>query len=194
MSVFHKVQRIIREGASIHEVDEVGRNALMFAVINYHIGVVKWLLKTGGACIADTDVHGMTALYFAARYGRYSLVQWLLEEGGAKISDVVVIDSESKSIWDFIPMSSNILEQKSLLKVMVLLDDAPPNFVANLKRHHAKITSQGRQIRALRPVYMEQQHALMKATCPLPAVLQSIVVAYAAPTPEDMWTDWAQWI
>jgi hypothetical protein len=41
---------------------------------------------------------------------------------------------------------------------------------------------------------MEQQHALIKASCPLPTVLQSIVAAYAKPTPDDMWTDWAKWI
>jgi hypothetical protein len=81
----------------------------------------------------------------------------------------------------------------SLLKVMVLLDAAPPYF-AKLSPQNAEITVQGRQIRALRPLYLEQQQASTNNNSPLPAVLQSIVTAYAEPTSEDMWIDWVQWM
>jgi hypothetical protein len=44
-------------------------------------------------------------------------------------------------------------------------------------------------LQAKLPSYLEQQRATIVANCPLPAVLQSLVIDYAAPTPEDMWTD-----
>jgi hypothetical protein len=77
----------------------------------------------------------------------------------------------------------------SLLKVMVLLADAPPDFVAKLSPAHAELATRGLQLRAQLPSYLEQQKALVVAHCPLPAVLQPIVFGLAAPTPEDMWTE-----
>jgi hypothetical protein len=77
----------------------------------------------------------------------------------------------------------------SLLKVMVLLADAPPDFVAQLSPAHAELATRGQQLCAQLPSYLEQQRALVVAHCPLPAVLQPIVYGLAAPTPEDMWTE-----
>jgi hypothetical protein len=77
----------------------------------------------------------------------------------------------------------------SLLKVMVLLADAPPDFVAKLSPAHAELATRGQQLRAQLPSYLEQQRALVVEHCPLPAALQPIVYGLAAPTPEDMWTD-----
>jgi hypothetical protein len=77
----------------------------------------------------------------------------------------------------------------SLLKVMVMLGDAPPYFVAKLSQAHAEIAARGQQYRVQLPSYLEQQRAMVVAHCPLPAVLQPLVGAYAATTPEDMWAD-----
>jgi ankyrin repeat protein len=44
-----KIQRLIGEGASIHDMNEFGENALNHAIINDHAPVVHWLLKEGGA-------------------------------------------------------------------------------------------------------------------------------------------------
>jgi hypothetical protein len=77
----------------------------------------------------------------------------------------------------------------SLLKVMGLLADAPPDFVAKLSSTHAELTTRGRQLRAQLPLYLEQQRALVVAHCPLPAALQPIVYGFVAPTPEDMWAE-----
>jgi hypothetical protein len=71
-----------------------------------------------------------------------------------------------------------------LLKVMLMLDDAPPEFVANLSPVHAELT---RHLRAQLPSYLEQQWQKCRAL--VVAVLQSIVAAYATTTPADMWTD-----
>jgi hypothetical protein len=75
----------------------------------------------------------------------------------------------------------------SLLKVMVLLADAPPDFVAKLSPAHAELATRGRQLRAQLPSYLEQQRGLVVAHCPLPAALQPIVYGLAMFTPEDMW-------
>jgi hypothetical protein len=153
----------------------------------------------GIARTSDANIFGRTALSIAARGGNHSLLQWLLEEGGAKITDTNVIDDEHKSVWD--DLNNNELaygvgrpQRQSLLKVMVLLGDAPADFIARLSPQNADIAIRGRQIRALRPAYLEQQLASIETDCPLPTVLQSIVTTYAEPTPEDVWGDWAQWM
>jgi hypothetical protein len=43
-------------------------------------------------------------------------VQWLLREGGANI----------KTVWGIFYLDTNNVDMSSLLKVMMLLDDAPP--------------------------------------------------------------------
>jgi hypothetical protein len=144
---------------------------------------------------------GWTALSVAADHGHYSLLKWMLTEGGALITDVTVQDDvHSFTVWDSISESPDLPSYDSasllsLLKVVVLLDDAPADFIAIMSPQnaeivaHAEIVTRGREIRALRPSYLEQQHALVSSTSPLPSVLQAIVATYAEPTPEDMWTD-----
>ena len=68
-----------------------------------------------------------------------------------------------------------------------MLGDAPATFIARLSPLHANIAMRGRQFRAQLPSYLEQQQDSVVAHCPIPAVLQSIVAAYAATTPGDMW-------
>ena len=46
---------------------------------------------------------------------------------------------------------------------------------------------EGRQLRARLPSYLEQQQALVLEHCPLPAVLQPLVAAYADPSRDDIW-------
>jgi hypothetical protein len=189
-----ELQRLIGEGASVHEVDSDGENALMQAVLHAHAPVAHWLLKEGGARISDTTQEGRTVFLFALEFAHCSLVQWLLEEGGANITDTAVMNGKHKSVWDLYNFNELGYGLKSLVKVMVLLDDASNDFIAKLSPQNADVVTQGRQIRALRPSYLEQQHALIDTHCPLPTVLQSIVATYAEPTSEDMWTDWVQWM
>jgi hypothetical protein len=96
-------------------------------------------------------------------------------------------------VWDLLSVNDSAAAQ-SLLKVMVLLSNAPTDFIAKLSPQEAEIATLGRQIRALRPSYLEQQHALIGSSSPLPAVLQSIVASYAEPTPKDIWTEWVRWM
>jgi hypothetical protein len=74
---------------------------------------------------------------------------------------------------------------------MVMLEDAPVDFIANprLSSQHKDICTRGCQLREQLPSFLVQQRAAVFAHCALPFVLQSLVAAYAATTPEDMWTD-----
>ena len=72
-----------------------------------------------------------------------------------------------------------------------MLGDAPGYFIAKLSDYHSgltEITTRGCQSRAQLPSYLEQQRAAVVDDCPLPAVLLPLVAAYAATTPEDMWS------
>ena len=115
------------------------------------------------------------------------LMQWLLEMDGASISDS---NDDGETAWSMLSVvGADAAELSSLLKVMVMLAVAPANFVARLSPQHAKLATRGQHFRAQLPAYLEQQRASIISHCPLPAALQPLVAAYAATTPEDMWTD-----
>jgi hypothetical protein len=69
---------------------------------------------------------------------------------------------------------------------MVMLDDAPATLITWLSPQHAELCTRDKKLRAQLPVYFKQQRAKIVAHCPLPTVLQTLVIAYATTTPEDM--------
>jgi ankyrin repeat protein len=124
-----KMQRLIGRGASVHEVDGMGENVLMRAIDGDHAPIVHWLLKEGGARISDVDREGWTALSMAFAMRREGIVKLLLEDFGANIH------GEHQSVWNLLPV--NLFPSHLplyLLKVLVLLDDAPPNVVTILSQ------------------------------------------------------------
>jgi hypothetical protein len=148
---------------------------------------VQWLLAAGGATITERDDKGNSALLMAAYNGHVATAQWLLEKGGANIHET---NAAGQTVWKCLQLNGADANALALLlKVMVLLADALPDFVAQLSPAHADLATRGRQLRAQLPSYLEQQRALVVAHCPLPAALQPIVYGLAAPTAEDMWTD-----
>ena len=95
-----------------------------------------------------------------------------------------------RSIWSVLELEGgDPASLSSLLKIMVMLSDAPDDFIAKLSPAHAKLCTRGRVLRAQLPSYLVQQRALVVAHCTLLTVLRPLVAAYAATTPEDMWTD-----
>jgi hypothetical protein len=160
---------------------------------------MHWFLTEGGSSLAEETSSHMTALSLASANGRFAAVQYLLEEQGASISDTedsgdTVWDNitrwlETSDITEYTDMSN--VELSSLLKVMVMLEDAPSDFITRpqLLPQHSEICTRGQQLRAQLPSYLGQQRAAVVAHCTVPAVLQSIVAAYAATTPEDMWAN-----
>jgi hypothetical protein len=116
-------------------------------------------------------------------------MQYLLEEQGASMSETSRVNN---TVWDCIPSDHrgrNTAELSSLLKVVVMLEDAPAIFTARMTPQHAELCTRGRLLRAQLPSYLEQQRAAVVAHCPLPAVLHTVVATYAVTTPEDMWAD-----
>jgi hypothetical protein len=98
------------------------------------------------------------------------------------------------AVWSWLSIHrvADAIAILSLLKVMVMLEDTPECFTAELALHSTKlaeIATRGRQLRAQLPSYLEQQQASIVTHCPLPTVLQLLVAEYAVVVPEDMWTD-----
>jgi hypothetical protein len=121
------------------------------------------------------------------RHGILPIVQYSVEEAGASINEVT---NDGKSLWTLLHLTgADPVALVSLLKVMVMLGDAPPAFVAKLSPPHAEIITRGRYFRAQLPSYLEQQRASVFAHCLLPPVLLPLIAEYAATTPEDMWAD-----
>jgi hypothetical protein len=82
----------------------------------------------------------------------------------------------------------------SLLKVMVLIEDAPSEFIVKLSPQNAELITRGRHLRAHLTSYLVQQRTSVRMHCPLLDVLRPLVLTYAAPTNADMWVDWARWM
>jgi hypothetical protein len=180
------IKRLHAEGVDVTERVAYGTTAIMLAAMRGHIATVKFL-HAAGASITEKSDSGYSSLLYAARGGNLSLVQYFLQEAGASVSEET---EGGNTVWGLLELKdSDTKALESLLKIMVMLDDAPPAFVAKLSPAHTKIAMRGRQYRVQLPSYLEQQRAMVVAHCPLPAVLQPLVGAYAALTPEDMWTD-----
>jgi hypothetical protein len=160
------------------------------------IARVKELLA-GGADVNEANHYVGTALSYALCKSHHSLAYFLLVEGGACIMKAT---HGRNTIWDLLLFGINrrryhgveeteVNGLSALLKVMVMLDDAPQYFITALTPQQAELCTRGQQLRAQLPSCLEQQRASIVAHCPMPTVLQSLVAEYAAITPEDMWTD-----
>jgi hypothetical protein len=164
-------------------------SGILLAANHGDIAKMKRLLAEG-ADINEVGEDGSGVLQYAALAGsgNFAALSWLLVEGGASIGKVG-IDTDRR-VWGYLCVEhANAVELSSLLRVMVMLEDAPADFIARLMPQHAELCERGRQLRAQLPSYLEQQRATIVTNCHLPAVLQSLVIAYAVTTPEDMWAD-----
>jgi ankyrin repeat protein len=178
-------------GASITDTTYSGFSTLFLAVAQGHTAMAQWFIKERGADVNKVTNGGLTAFTSCLAHGRHALAQWMLEEGGATINQ----DNDDGGIspWSALcagpTQVADTADLAALLKVMVLLDDAPAYVIDTLSPAHAKIATRGRQLRAQLPSYLKRQRALVVAHCLLPSALQPIVAGYAAPTPEDMWAE-----
>jgi hypothetical protein len=121
----------------------------------------------------------------------------MLVEGGGCIDDIRRGDLTS---WGMLHAGigqrrdrgieeTDAAEFSLLLKLMVMIGDAPQYFITVLTPLHAEICARVRKLRAQLPSYLKQQRASVVSHCPMPTVLQNIVAGYAATTVADMWTD-----
>jgi hypothetical protein len=73
-----KVQRLLKEGASINELDGKGDSAMVRALVNGHTPVMKCLIKEGGADINAVITMGeqeCSFLSWAITFCNYPLAQ-----------------------------------------------------------------------------------------------------------------------
>jgi hypothetical protein len=170
---------------------KAGTYRLLLAAERGDIQGIKRVLSDGTASITAADSLGTTALLHAALsyHADLGTAQWLLSDGGSNIGER---NYHGATVWsnleNRIPWADD-WELSSLLRVMVLLGDAPPSFVRLLKPQHALIIERGKQILVILPAYLNRQCAEISAYCSLPSVLHPLIAAYAAPTNEDKWAD-----
>ena len=74
---------LLRLGADVNAVDNIGVAALMYAVLSGDVGVIRVLLAVPGVDVNLTTVDGRTALSWA-RGKRHAAVVALLEAAGAR--------------------------------------------------------------------------------------------------------------
>jgi hypothetical protein len=180
------VKRLVAAGASVTERDgDSSFNAILYASFEGHIAIVKYLLEEGASITVKTK-YGWTPLILALKQRHYALAKYLLLETETSIGDSM----GHYNVWHaFDTTGTDDVEMTSLLKVMVMLEDAPPAFIGKLTRADREIVTRGRAFRAQLPLYLEEQRALVVSHCTLPDVLRPLIAAYAATTPEEMWAD-----
>jgi hypothetical protein len=123
-----------------------GATAILLVAELNHATTVKYL-QAAGASITEKNDNGFSALHLAAHRGRLALLQYFLMQYGGRISDTT---DEGETLWQLLRLQvAETVALASLLKVMVMLDDTPPEFVARLSRANAELTTRGRQYRAL---------------------------------------------
>jgi hypothetical protein len=126
--------------------------AVLYAAMKGHVELWQWLLSAGEASITERDDSGFSALLLAI-YGHPACAQWLLEEGGSSIEEM---NTDGDTVWDRLkPEGANADALASLLKVVVLLAEAPSNFVAKLSPVHDELVTRGQQFRAQLPSYLD---------------------------------------
>jgi hypothetical protein len=121
-------------------------------------------------------------------------MEWLIDKAGADIKNK---SKDGRTVWDMLRMSlarADTTELESLLKVMTLLVDVPAMFTSLLSPSHADLVEKGRRLRPQLPAFLKQQSNSLRMSlvthCPLPAVLQPLIAAYAEPMRADIWNNW----
>jgi ankyrin repeat protein len=141
--------------SDINQQTDTGGTALFAAAERGHLDVVRCLIEEHGADFSQRLADGASLLLVTAQGGHMSLIQWLLVEGHASITES---NNYGQTVWNILNLKgANDGELVSLLRVMLLLDDAPPGFTLTIPLHHARICTLGRQFRVQLPAYLDQQ-------------------------------------
>jgi hypothetical protein len=145
-----KVEGVVVEGANTAERSINGYTAFLQAAYYGHIPIIHWLLTEGASSLAEYATNTSThALMVANMERRFPIMQYLLEERGSLVSER---DWFGRTVWGSIYLRGySSIELYSLLKVMVILEDAPAGFIVRLSTKHAEICTRGRQLRGELP-------------------------------------------
>jgi hypothetical protein len=121
-----------------------------------------------------------------------------LEHGGA---DIVKVTDTGQTVWTILAdrlfyarVAPEIADQKfaevtALLRVLVLRDAPPADFVAQLRPEHARVAEEDARLKAALPAYLVRQRTLLDTHCPLIALLLALVCGYdpEPTTTEELW-------
>jgi hypothetical protein len=181
--------------ASLMVKDALGRTAAMCSTRCASLPTLKWLFSKGAASVRESDRHGDTILSSSMFFAQtFQITTWLLEEGKSKITQRTL---GGKTVLDMALQHDlrkcGVFFDK-LLKVMVMLEDAPSRFLKEsiLSYRQHEVCVLGQRYRKELPSFYANQKVNIIDHCPLPAVLGCLVAAYAAITPDDMWSSGLQ--
>ena len=79
------VTRLVLRGANVHDVDEFGLTAMMWAARYGHTDTVTTLIERHGARVEAIDGFGWTALMLATMHGHIDTTTTLIERHGANV-------------------------------------------------------------------------------------------------------------
>jgi hypothetical protein len=183
------VQMVLAEGfgRSITDwSDENGNTLLLYAASGGNIDVCRFLLERG-ATLTEANEDGNNVLLRAC-YGYPRLAAWLLTEGGASLECKNI---EGESVWDslIVGISHNHVDEADLshlLRVMLLIGDAPANFADTLSPALQALVLEGGQLRARLPAYLVRRRTVLDTHCPvLLPELRDLVHGYMELTTTD---------
>jgi hypothetical protein len=205
---FQEVQRLVGvEGVPVGAGHNFyGWTPLLYAAMGGHIPIMAWLLSNGSSLVEE-DMWGKNAMHHAIEHNQIHALRFLLEVEGASIrgcdrrvnnnNEVLILSfwcwiaknfkPAQFALQDGVPgILPNDLE--SLLKVMVMHEDAPLDFRHGLAQRFLTICDLGRLYRPKLLYYLEQQRvAIREGLLMSVGVLEQMVAEYARTTPEDMW-------
>lgn len=180
-----RVEQLLADGANYLERDSLGFTALLKSAYFGQKAMFEYLLDKGLGTLSEQTSFGENAVLTCAYQGHLSMMHWLLTDAGASLPEG---KKARLNVWRQLKIAdADDAVLTSLLKIMIMLDDAPRNFIARLLPHHADIVTRGQQLREQLPLHLESQRVLVDAHCPLPAVIHSIVIEYAVTTIDEMW-------
>ena len=124
-----QMKKMLDSGYSINEVDEDGRSALMYAILDSEpsIKTIKYLIKHGINLDLQDKRQKWSALHFAARDQKDHIVKLLLENN-AKI-DVIDVFGNTP-LWRAVMHSKNTNTLKTLISFGADIDKVNNNGIS----------------------------------------------------------------
>jgi hypothetical protein len=168
--------------------DDLGWTPLLNAASEGNQDVCQYFLEEGGATLTEADDRGNNVLFCALNQGHPRLAAWLLTEGRASLEYKNLDDD---SAWDLLLHEEvkDEAEFSRLLRVMLLMGDAPAHFADTLSPALQALVLEGGRLRAWLPAYLVRRQALLDMHCPaLLPPLRALVHGYMElTTTDELW-------
>jgi hypothetical protein len=180
-----------REGYEDSYEDRDGWTPLLNAASEGNIDVCRYLLERG-ASLTEADERGNNVLLCAVSDDEFCLAAWLLTEGGASLE---CKNLEGESAWNLLVQPRHCRRDRDeaafsrLLRVMLLMGDAPAHFADTLSPALQALVLEGGRLRARLPAYLVRRQALLDTHSPvLLPPLGALVHGYMElTTTDELW-------